>query len=42
MKEVFMIFIEGALIGALVVAVICIFAALVYKIIRFIIDEDWL
>lgn len=40
MKEVYMPFIEGAFIGALVVAVIAIFAALVYKLILFIIDEN--
>lgn len=42
MKEVYMPFIEGAFIGALVLAVIAILAALVYKIIRIIIDEDYL
>ena len=40
MKEVYLPFIEGAFVGAAVVAAIAIFAALVYKIILFIIDEN--
>lgn len=43
MNEVFIKyepFIEGAFVGAVVVAVIAVFAAFVYKVIRFIIDKD--